>query len=176
MGLGARLAFDATIFASRSQPGTPSQARCRLGSTAARSPAKWRAFLPRRAGRFDRRDAVFVPYAGVTPMLAQAAVVGRTLADRGHRVVFALLPVVRGLSRHGHAQTPVRSHSRRQARKLPALRDNSLTMLNEYGLPTIDLRSLVTSSMRQRIEHRSPRPPPIWEASSSRGSHSASSA
>src|SRR6516162_9820589 len=31
----------------------------------------------------------FVPYAGVTPMLAQAAVVGRTLSERGHRVVFA---------------------------------------------------------------------------------------
>ena len=31
----------------------------------------------------------FVPYAGVTPMLAQAAVVGRTLLERGHRVVFA---------------------------------------------------------------------------------------
>ncbi len=54
--------------------------------------------------------------------------------------------------------------------------DNSLTMLGEYGLPTIDLRSLVTPSMRQRIEQALPRRPPIWVTSSSRGSRLANSA
>jgi hypothetical protein len=95
----------------------------------------------------------FVPYAGVTPMLAQAAVVGRTLAERGHRVVFARCyrlfercPVMdmHGLSYEATAEQKLESCLK--------CADNSLSMLAEYDLPTVDLRSLVTPAMRQQIE------------------------
>ena len=39
--------------------------------------------------RLNGATLFFVPYAGVTPMFAQACVVARTLKERGHRVVFA---------------------------------------------------------------------------------------
>ncbi len=95
----------------------------------------------------------FVPYAGVTPMLAQAAVVGRTLAERGHRVVFARCfrlfercPVMdmHGLAYEATAEQKLESCLR--------CADNSLSMLAEYGLPTVDLRSVVTPDMRRRID------------------------
>ena len=95
----------------------------------------------------------FVPYAGVTPMLAQAAVVGRTLAERGHRVVFArcyrLFERCPVMDMH---KLPYEATAEQKLESCLHCADNSLTMLGEYGLPTIDLRSLVTPSMRQRIE------------------------
>jgi hypothetical protein len=94
----------------------------------------------------------FVPYAGVTPLLAEACVVGRTLADRGHRVIyarcfrlFARCPV---MDMHG---VP---YDATDEQKLPScLRcaDNSLSMLGEYGLSACDLRSLVTPEMTERL-------------------------
>ena|ERR1700722_18212986 len=87
----------------------------------------------------------FVPYAGVTPLLAEACVVGRTLADRGHRVIYArcfrLFERCPVMDMHG---VP---YDATDEQKLPScLRcaDNSLSMLGEYGLSACDLRSLVT--------------------------------
>jgi hypothetical protein len=95
----------------------------------------------------------FVPYAGVTPMLAQAAIVGRTLAERSHRVVFArcyrLFERCPVMDMH---KLPYEATAEQKLESCLHCADNSLTMLGEYGLPTIDLRSLVTPSMRQRIQ------------------------
>ncbi len=95
----------------------------------------------------------FVPYAGVTPMLAQAALVGRTLAERGHRVVFArcyrLFERCPVMDMH---QLPYEATSDQKLESCLRCADNSLSMLGEYGLPTVDLRSLVTPAMRQQID------------------------
>jgi len=95
----------------------------------------------------------FVPYAGVTPMLAQAAVVGRTLLERGHRVVFArcyrLFERCPVMDMHG---LPYEATDEQKLESCLRCADNSLSMLGEYGLPTVDLRSLVTPAMRQQIE------------------------
>ncbi|HET6325720.1 MAG TPA: hypothetical protein VFG04_13660 [Planctomycetaceae bacterium] len=103
----------------------------------------------------------FVPYAGVTPMLAQAAVVGRTLAERGHRVVFARCyrlfdrcPVM-DMHKLDYEATP-----EQKLESCLRCADNSLSMLGEYGLPTIDLRSLVTPDMRQQIDQALAAAPP----------------
>src|SRR5262249_47863193 len=83
---------------------------------------------------------------------AQAAVVGRTLAERGHLVVFARCyrlfercPVMdmRGLPYDATAEQKLESCLR--------CADNSLSMLAGYRLPTVDLRTLVTPAMRERI-------------------------
>jgi hypothetical protein len=95
----------------------------------------------------------FVPYAGVTPMLAQAAVVGRTLSERGHRVVFArcyrLFERCPVMDMHGLAYEATPEQKLESCLRCA---DNSLTMLGEYGLPIVDLRSLITPAMRQRIQ------------------------
>ncbi len=95
----------------------------------------------------------FVPYAGVTPMLAQAAVVGRTLAERGHRVVFArcyrLFERCPVMDMH---KLDYEATSEQKLESCLRCADNSLSMLGEYELATIDLRSLVTPAMRQQIE------------------------
>jgi hypothetical protein len=95
----------------------------------------------------------FVPYAGVTPMLAQAAVVGRTLAERGHRVAFArcfrLFERCPVMDMHGLAYEATPEQKLESCLRCA---DNSLSMLAEYGLPTVDLRSLVTPQMRQQID------------------------
>ncbi|HXY33597.1 MAG TPA: hypothetical protein VEI07_05170, partial [Planctomycetaceae bacterium] len=95
----------------------------------------------------------FVPYAGVTPMLAQAAVVGRTLAVRGHKVAFArcyrLFARCPVMDMHG---LPYEATDDQKLESCLKCADNSLSMLGEYGLPTVDLRSLVTPAMRHQIE------------------------
>jgi hypothetical protein len=95
----------------------------------------------------------FVPYAGVTPMLAQAAVVGRTLAERGHRVAFArcyrLFERCPVMDMHG---LPYEATAEQKLESCLRCADNSLSMLGEYSLPIVDLRSLVTPPMRQQIE------------------------
>ena len=86
-------------------------------------------------------------------MLAQAALVGRTLAERGHRVVFArcyrLFERCPVMDMH---QLPYEATSEQKLESCLRCADNSLSMLGEYGLPTVDLRSLVTSAMRQQID------------------------
>ncbi len=95
----------------------------------------------------------FVPYAGVTPMLAQAAVVGRTLAERGYRVAFArcyrLFERCPVMDMHGLAYEATPEQKLESCLRCA---DNSLSMLGEYGLPVVDLRSLVTPAMRQQID------------------------
>jgi hypothetical protein len=111
--------------------------------------------VPPTPGREALADATlfFVPYAGVTPMLAQAAVVGRTLAERGHRVVFArcyrLFERCPVMDMHGLAYEATPEQKLESCLRCA---DNSLSMLGEYGLPTVDLRALVTPAMRQAIE------------------------
>jgi hypothetical protein len=95
----------------------------------------------------------FVPQAGVTPMLAQAAVVGRTLAERGHRVVFArcfrLFERCPVMDMH---KLPYEATPEQKLESCLQCADNSLSMLPEYGLPIVDLRALVTPAMRERID------------------------
>jgi hypothetical protein len=95
----------------------------------------------------------YVPYAGVGPMLAQAAVVGRTLAERGHRVVFArcyrLFERCPVMDMHG---LPYSATSEQKHESCLRCAATSLSMLDEYKLPTIDLRALVTPAMRETID------------------------
>lgn len=95
----------------------------------------------------------FVPYAGVTPMFAQACVVARTLKERGHSVVFArcfrLFERCPVMDMH---RVPYEADADEKLESCLHCGDNSLSMLAAYGLEAVDLRPLATPEMTARIE------------------------
>jgi hypothetical protein len=95
----------------------------------------------------------FVPYAGVTPMFAQACVVARSLRDRGHSVIFArcfrLFERCPVMDMH---RVPYEAAAEEKLETCLRCGDNSLTMLDDYGLEAVDLRPLITPEMTRRID------------------------
>jgi hypothetical protein len=95
----------------------------------------------------------FVPYAGVTPMFAQACVVARALRDRGHSVIFArcfrLFERCPVMDMH---RLPYEATSEQKLESCLRCADNSLSMLSQYGLDAVDLRPFVTPEMTARID------------------------
>jgi hypothetical protein len=95
----------------------------------------------------------FVPYAGVTPMFAQACVVARTLKERGHSVVFArcfrLFERCPVMDMH---RVPYEATADEKLESCLHCGDNSLSMLSAYGLDAVDLRPLVTPEMEAQID------------------------
>ena len=99
----------------------------------------------------------FVPYAGVTPMLSEACVLGRTLAERGHAVFFArcfrLFDRCPVMDMH---RLPYDAGPEQKLETCLKCADNSLSMLAEYGLDAIDLRGIVEPEMLRRIDDALP--------------------
>lgn len=95
----------------------------------------------------------FVPYAGVTPMFAQACVVGRTLRERGHAVKFArCFRVFERCPVMDMHRLPYEATAEQKLETCLHCADNSLSMLAQYGLEAVDLRPLVTPEMTGRID------------------------
>jgi hypothetical protein len=95
----------------------------------------------------------FVPYAGVTPLFAQACVVARTLKERGHRVVFARCwrifdrcPVM------DMRFVPYDADADAKRESCLHCADNSLAMLDEYRLDALDLRPLIDDEMVAAVD------------------------
>ncbi len=84
----------------------------------------------------------FVPYAGVTPMFAQACVVARTLRERGHSVIFArcfrLFERCPVMDMH---RLPYEATAEEKLETCLHCADNSLSMLAQYGLEAVDLQA-----------------------------------
>jgi hypothetical protein len=99
----------------------------------------------------------FVPYAGVTPMLSEACVLGRTLAERGHAVFFArcfrLFERCPVMDMH---RLPYDAGPEQKLETCLKCADNSLSMLGDYGLDAIDLRGIVGPEMLRRIDDALP--------------------
>jgi hypothetical protein len=102
----------------------------------------------------------FVPYAGVTPMFAQACVVARTLRDRGHSVIFGrcfrLFERCPVMDMH---RLPYDATAEQKLESCLSCADNSLSMLAQYGLDAIDLRPFVTPEMTASIDDALARAP-----------------
>jgi hypothetical protein len=105
--------------------------------------------------RRDQRDVTlfFVPYSGVRPLMAIACVIARALKERGHEVLvtrcfelFDRCPVMNMYALPYDASgTAKRDVCLRCA-------DNSLRMLEAYGLDVLDLRRLAVPEMTHDID------------------------
>ncbi|HUE17083.1 MAG TPA: hypothetical protein VMR25_23090 [Planctomycetaceae bacterium] len=102
----------------------------------------------------------FVPYAGVTPMFAQACVVARTLRERGNAVIFArCFRVFERCPVMDMHRLPYDATAEKKLETCLHCADNSLSMLAQYGLDAVDLRRLVTPEMTARIDEALARAP-----------------
>lgn len=103
----------------------------------------------------------FVPYAGVTPMFAQACVVGRTLKERGHRVLFArCYRIFERCPAMDNDRLSYEASADEKRESCLHCADNSLSMLAAYGLEAVDLRPFVTPVMAARVEGAVAETPP----------------